>query len=89
MNQYVFVSERGNDKHDGLDESRPVRSAAKAIKISIKTGREVRAVGRLGKERDEQRKASNNSSSPRKVRAPAKADPRWLIMKSKPLRKSR
>ena len=63
MNKYVFVSERGNDKHDGLDESRPVRSAAKAIKISIKTGREVRMVdnleadGRLGKERDEQRKA--------------------------------
>ena len=63
MNKYVFVSERGNDKNDGLDESRPVRSAAKAIKISIKTGREVRmvdnleAVGRLGKERDEQRKA--------------------------------
>ena len=62
MTKYVYVSERGNDKNDGLDESRPVRSAARAIKISIKTGREVRmvdnleAVGRLGKERGEQRK---------------------------------
>ena len=62
MTQYVFVSERGNDKNDGLDESRPVRSAARAIKISIKTGREVRMVDNLearhGKEFEGQRKAS-------------------------------
>ena len=37
MTQYVFVSERGDDKHDGLEESRPVRSTATAIKISLKT----------------------------------------------------
>ena len=62
MTQYVFVSERGNDKNDGLDESRPVRSAARAIKISIKTGREVRMVDNLearhGKEFEGRRKAS-------------------------------
>ena len=61
MTQYVCVSERGNDKNDGLDESRPVRSAAKAIKISIKTGREVRMVDNLearhGKEFEGQRRA--------------------------------
>jgi hypothetical protein len=42
MTQYVFVSESGNDKNDGLDENRPVRSTARAIMISLKTGREVR-----------------------------------------------
>ena len=61
MTKYVYVSERGNDKNDGLDESRPVRSAAKAIKISIKTGREVRMVDNLearhGKEFEGQRRA--------------------------------
>ena len=61
MNKYVFVSERGNDKNDGLDESRPVRSAAKAIKISIMTGREVRMVDNL--EFEGQRKAPNKSEA--------------------------
>ena len=56
MNKYVFVSERGNDKNDGIEESRPVRSAARAINISIKTGREIRMVDNL--EFEGQRKAS-------------------------------
>ena len=62
--KYVFVSERGDDRDDGLDGSRPVRSAAKAIKMSIKTGREVRMVDNL--EFEGQRKAPNkNEVSPR------------------------
>jgi hypothetical protein len=44
MTQYVFVSERGNDKHDGLDPSRPVQSTARAMQISWKTGREIKVV---------------------------------------------
>jgi hypothetical protein len=44
MTQYVFVSERGNDKHDGLDPSRPVQSTARALQISLKTGREIKVV---------------------------------------------
>ena len=42
MIKYVFVSDNGDDKNDGLEENRPVRSAANAIKISLKTGREIR-----------------------------------------------
>ena len=56
MNKYVFVSERDDDRNDGLDESRPVR-----IKISIKTGREVRMVDNL--EFEGQRKAPNKSEA--------------------------
>jgi hypothetical protein len=44
MTRYVFVSERGNDKHDGLDPSRPVQSTARALQISLKTGREIKVV---------------------------------------------
>jgi hypothetical protein len=44
MTQYVFVSESGNDKHDGLDPSRPVQSTARAMQISLKTGREIKVV---------------------------------------------
>ena len=64
MSKYVFVSDNGDDKNDGLDENRPVRSAARAIKISLKTGREIRmldnweAVGRHGKDLEEERKAA-------------------------------
>ena len=64
MSKYVFVSDNGDDKNDGLDENRPVRSAASAIKISLKTGREIRmldnweAVGRHGKDLEEERKAA-------------------------------
>jgi hypothetical protein len=45
MNEYVFVSERGDDRHDGLQEERPVRSAKRAIEISIRTGRNIRVLG--------------------------------------------
>lgn len=44
MNKYVFVSEIGDDRNDGLEENKPVRSGSKAIKISLKTGREVKVL---------------------------------------------
>ena len=64
MSKYVFVSDNGDDKNDGLDENRPVRSAARAIKISLKKGREIRmldnweAVDRHGKDLEKERKAA-------------------------------
>ena len=64
MSKYVFVSDNGDDKNDGLEENRPVRSAANAIKISLKTGREIRmldnweAIGRHGKDLEVERKAA-------------------------------
>ena len=64
MTQYVFVSEHGDDKHDGLEENRPVRSTSRAIRISLRTGREVKVLdhpeagGRHGNELERQRKAS-------------------------------
>ena len=44
MNKYVFVSDSGDDKNDGLEENRPVLTSARAIKISLKTGREIKAL---------------------------------------------
>jgi hypothetical protein len=64
MSKYVFVSDNGHDKNDGLDASRPVRSAATAIKISLKTGREIRmldnweAARRDGNDFEAERKAA-------------------------------
>lgn len=64
MSKYVFVSDNGDDKHDGLEENRPVRSAASAITISLKTGREIRVLDypeagdQHGNEYEWQRKAA-------------------------------
>jgi hypothetical protein len=44
MNKYVFVSESGDDKNDGLDTNRPVKTTARAMKIALKTGREIRVL---------------------------------------------
>ena len=38
MAKTVYVSEHGDDKNNGLTDQTPVRTAAKAVKISIKTG---------------------------------------------------
>jgi hypothetical protein len=48
MNKYVFVSESGDDKHDGLTENKPVRTVARALKISFKTGREIKVLDYSG-----------------------------------------
>jgi hypothetical protein len=45
MKDYVFLSEFGNDKKDGLSESEAVRTAAKAIEIANRTGRDIRVLG--------------------------------------------
>jgi hypothetical protein len=45
MKEYVFLSEFGNDQKDGLSESEPVRTAARAIEIANKTGRDIRVIG--------------------------------------------
>jgi hypothetical protein len=61
MNKYVFVSDSGDDKNDGLEENRPVKTTSRAIKISLKTGREIRVLdyqGRPGNEVQQLRKAS-------------------------------
>jgi hypothetical protein len=42
MPKYVFVSDSGDDKNDGLEENRPVLTSARAIEISFETGREIR-----------------------------------------------
>ena len=34
----VYLSEQGDDKNDGLTDETPVRTAAKAVKTSIKFG---------------------------------------------------
>jgi hypothetical protein len=44
MHKFVFVSDRGDDKNDGLTENRPVKTAFRAMKISLKTGREIRVL---------------------------------------------
>jgi hypothetical protein len=44
MNKYVFVSDSGNDKNDGLEENRPVKTTYRAMQISLKTGREIRVL---------------------------------------------
>ena len=38
-------SEQGDDKNDGQDESRPVRTAAQAIKIANRTGLDIMVLG--------------------------------------------
>ena len=45
MKDYVFLSEFGNDTRDGLSESEAVRTAAKAIEIANRTGRDIRLLG--------------------------------------------
>jgi hypothetical protein len=58
MDKYVFVSERGNDKHDGLDESRPGQRVTRAMQISLKTGRQIKVVDYTeGRPSKEQRQA--------------------------------
>jgi hypothetical protein len=44
MNKYVYSSESGDDRNDGLTENTPVRSGQRAIKISLSTGREIRVL---------------------------------------------
>jgi hypothetical protein len=44
MNKYVFVSDSGDDKNDGLEENRPVRTTFRAMQISLKTGREIKVL---------------------------------------------
>jgi len=63
MKKTVHLSERGDDKNDGLTDETPVLTAAKAVKISIKTGaQEFRVLGsgpmmdRLNAELEEERK---------------------------------
>jgi hypothetical protein len=61
MNKYVFVSDTGDDKNDGLEENRPVKTSARAIKISLKTGREIRVLdyqASAGNDVEQLRKAS-------------------------------
>ena len=61
MDKYVFVSDSGDDKNDGLQENRPVQTSARALKISLKTGREIKVLdyqGRPGNEAERLRKAS-------------------------------
>ena len=38
MAKTVYLSEQGDDKNDGLTDETPVRTAAKAVKTSIKFG---------------------------------------------------
>ena len=38
MAKTVYLSEEGDDKNDGLTDETPVRTAAKAVKTSIKFG---------------------------------------------------
>ena len=46
MKKTVYLSDRGDDKNDGLTGETPVLTAAKAVKISIKTGaQEFRGLG--------------------------------------------
>jgi hypothetical protein len=62
MKEYVFLSEFGNDKKDGLTELEAVRTAARAIEIANRTGRDIwvlgswEALGRLTAELYRQRK---------------------------------
>jgi hypothetical protein len=44
MEKYVFTSENGDDKNDGLTENKPVRTVARALKISFKTGRPIKVL---------------------------------------------
>jgi hypothetical protein len=44
MNRYVFVSDNGDDRNDGLEENRPVKTTLRAMRISLKTGREIRVL---------------------------------------------
>ena len=46
MTKTVYLSEHGDDKNDGLTDNTPVRSAAHAVKISIKNqAQEFRVLG--------------------------------------------
>jgi hypothetical protein len=45
MKEFVFFSERGNDKNSGLSDDLPVRTAKKAIAIANRTGRDIRVLG--------------------------------------------
>ena len=38
MAKTIYLSEQGDDKNDGLTDETPVRTAAKAVKTSIKFG---------------------------------------------------
>ena len=44
MEKYVFTSENGDDKNDGLTENKPVRTVARALKISFKTNRPIKVL---------------------------------------------
>ena len=45
MKEHVYLSETGDDKDDGLHVGKPVRTAAHAVKIANKTGRNIQVVG--------------------------------------------
>ncbi len=38
MEKTVYLSEHGDDRNDGLTDTTPVRTGAKAVKVSIKVG---------------------------------------------------
>ena len=50
MAKTVYLSEQGDDKNDGLTDETPVRTAAKAVKTSIKFG--AQGILRVGERRD-------------------------------------
>jgi hypothetical protein len=45
MKEFVFLSEQGDDENDGLSEDAPIRTAAKAISIANRTGRDIHVLG--------------------------------------------
>lgn len=63
MGKTVYLSEHGDDKNNGLTDKTPVRTAAQAVKTSIKIGaQEFRVLGsgpmleRLSAELEKERK---------------------------------
>jgi hypothetical protein len=41
MSKYVYSSESGDDRNDGLTPDTPVRSGQRTIQVSLATGREI------------------------------------------------